>query len=252
MRWPQVEAALAFADAKQRADEVKWMTGMIKKEKQEIAKADKERRLAELQAKKGGGGGGVWTSVAMGALGLGALAAMAFIPFPASFISNVMIFVLASVLGYCLVAGVKPSLHTPLMSMSNAISGIVIIGGMYQIQGLWLWGGEGWVDGTASARGGISATLVLGCVAVAISSINIAGGFAVTFRMLAMFSSSDADAKPGRKGWFGRRSGSKKAAAAAKGAANGHGPGPAEAAIVSVEAELLNGVKKARASEPEV
>jgi NAD(P) transhydrogenase subunit alpha len=51
------------------------------------------------------------------------------------FIGNMMIFVLASVLGYCLCANVKPSLHTPLMSMSNAISGIVIIGGMYQIQG---------------------------------------------------------------------------------------------------------------------
>ena len=40
-----------------------------------------------------------------------------------------MVFVLASVLGYCLVMSVKPSLHTPLMSMSNAISGIVVLGG---------------------------------------------------------------------------------------------------------------------------
>ena len=47
------------------------------------------------------------------------------------FVGNVMIFVLASVLGYCLVMSVKPSLHTPLMSMSNAISGIVVLGGTF-------------------------------------------------------------------------------------------------------------------------
>ena len=78
--------------------------------------------------------------------------------------------VLASVLGYCLVASVKPSLHTPLMSMSNAISGIVIIGGMYQIQGKWLWGGAGWgVDGNPNSEfsvGSVTLTQVLGAVAV--------------------------------------------------------------------------------------
>merc|ERR1712087_741129 len=111
---------------------------------------------------------------------------------------NFMIFVLASVLGYCLVANVKPSLHTPLMSMSNAISGIVIIGGMYQIQGKYIWGGKGlekvpgvWAD---ALEGGITVMKILGAVAVAISAINIAGGFAVTFRMLDMFK-KDAPAK---------------------------------------------------------
>merc|ERR1712072_464341 len=146
--------------------------GMIKKAKQEAAKADKERRLLELQRKKGGGGFGLYI---LGALGLGACAVMGFYPFPQYFIGNMMIFVLASVLGYCLVASVKPSLHTPLMSMSNAISGIVIIGGMYQIQGKWLWGGAGWTAGDIAA-GGITATQILGAVAVAISAINIAGG----------------------------------------------------------------------------
>merc|ERR1712159_138310 len=155
----------------------------IKKAKQEAAKADKERRLLELQRKKDGGGCGMYI---LGALGLGACAVMGFYPFPVYFIGNMMIFVLASVLGYCLVESVKPSLHTPLMSMSNAISGIVIIGGMYQIQGKWLWGGEGWQTGsgmgTDIAVGGITTTQVLGAIAVAISAINIAGGFAVTFR----------------------------------------------------------------------
>ena len=48
---------------------------------------------------------------------------MGFYPFPNYFIGNMMIFVLAAVLGYCLVERVKPSLHTPLMSLSNAMSG---------------------------------------------------------------------------------------------------------------------------------
>ena len=71
--------------------------------------------------------------------------------------------------------------------MRCARAGIVIIGGMYQIQGKYLWGGEGWeenMDGTAIAVGGLTLTAVLGAVAVAISAVNIAGGFAVTFRML--------------------------------------------------------------------
>ena len=65
---------------------------------------------------------------------------------------------------------------------------------MYQIQGKYLWGGEGWeenmdgtvheLDGTAIEVGGLTLTAVLGAVAVAISAVNIAGGFAVTFRML--------------------------------------------------------------------
>ena len=57
---------------------------------------------------------------------------------------------------------------------------------MYQIQGKYLWGGEGWagMEGTDIAEGGLTLTAVLGAVAVAISAVNIAGGFAVTFRML--------------------------------------------------------------------
>jgi NAD(P) transhydrogenase subunit alpha len=131
---------------------------------------------------------------------------MAWYPFPPYFIGNMMIFVLASVLGYCLVASVKPSLHTPLMSMSNAISGIVIVGGMLQIQGKWLWGGDGWSEAPAGltaataalvavdpnmVEGSMTATQVLGAIAVAISAVNIAGGFAVTFRMLEMFKKAD-------------------------------------------------------------
>jgi NAD(P) transhydrogenase len=100
---------------------------------------------------------------------------MAFGPAPGQFIGNVMIFLLASFLGYHLVVEVKPSLYTPLMSMSNAISGIVIVGGMLQIQGKYLWHQMG------------TGTQILGAVAVAVAAVNIAGGFAVTFRMLSMF-----------------------------------------------------------------
>merc|ERR1712125_213789 len=97
---------------------------------------------------------------------------MAFGPAPGLFIGNVMVFLLASFLGYHLITEVKPSLYTPLMSMSNAISGIVIVGGMLQIQGKYLWPQTG------------SGTQVLGAVAVAVAAVNISGGFAVTFRML--------------------------------------------------------------------
>ena len=189
----KVATALEFAETKQHADMVKWMTGMIKKEKQAATKADKEARLAALQAAKTDSGPA--GQIILSLLGLGACGVMGFYPFPQYFIGNMMIFVLASVLGYCLVASVKPSLHTPLMSMSNAISGIVIIGGMYQIQGKWLYGGAGWDEDIPFAAGGITVTQILGAVAVAISAINIAGGFAVTFRMLAMFTASDK-AKP--------------------------------------------------------
>jgi NAD(P) transhydrogenase subunit alpha len=65
---------------------------------------------------------------------------------------------------------VKPALHTPLMSVTNAISGIILIGGMLQLSGA----------ATPTPR-------VLGAVAVLIAGINIVGGFLVTQRMLGMF-----------------------------------------------------------------
>jgi NAD(P) transhydrogenase subunit alpha len=64
---------------------------------------------------------------------------------------------------------VTPALHTPLMSVTNAISGIIIIGGMLQI------------------GAGLDAASVLGAVAVLIAAINVSGGFLVTRRMLKMF-----------------------------------------------------------------
>jgi NAD(P) transhydrogenase subunit alpha len=80
------------------------------------------------------------------------------------------VFVLATFLGWKVIWDVSPSLHTPLMSVTNAISGIIIIGGMLQIS----------PDIT-------SPMTILGAIALCLGTINIAGGFTVTQRMLNMF-----------------------------------------------------------------
>lgn len=81
------------------------------------------------------------------------------------------VFVLACFIGYYVIWGVTPSLHTPLVALTNAISGIVIVGALL-VTGL-----EG-VGTTAE---------VMGFFAVLLASINVFGGFLVTNRMLAMF-----------------------------------------------------------------
>jgi NAD(P) transhydrogenase subunit alpha len=101
--------------------------------------------------------------LAGGALfGVGAVA-------PESFLSHFTVFVLACFVGYQVIWNVSASLHTPLMSVTNAISGIIVIGALVQI----------------SAPGTMIA--ILSGLAVLIASINIAGGFLVTRRMLEMF-----------------------------------------------------------------
>ncbi|MGK0298764.1 MAG: NAD(P) transhydrogenase subunit alpha [Gammaproteobacteria bacterium] len=88
---------------------------------------------------------------------------------PPSFMSHFTVFVLACFIGYMVIWNVSPSLHTPLMSVTNAVSSIIIIGALTQVssQGFFL-------------------TLLAG-FAILITSINITGGFAVTRRMLEMF-----------------------------------------------------------------
>ncbi len=88
---------------------------------------------------------------------------------PAGKLSHFTVFMLAVFVGYQVVWNVKPALHTPLMSVTNAISGIILVGGMLQL------------------TGDFNATTILGAVAVLIATINIVGGFMVTNRMLAMF-----------------------------------------------------------------
>ncbi len=89
---------------------------------------------------------------------------------PKDFLQHLTVFLLACVVGWHVVWNVSPALHTPLMSVTNAISGIILIGGMLLIHG-----------------DGFTASGVLGMVAVLIASINVAGGFLVTQRMLRMF-----------------------------------------------------------------
>ena len=84
----------------------------------------------------------------------------------------VYIFVLSCFIGYHVIWGVTPALHTPLMAVTNAISAIVIVGAI-------LVAGSGAESSTT--------VQVIGCLAVFLASINIFGGFIVTNRMLAMF-----------------------------------------------------------------
>jgi NAD(P) transhydrogenase subunit alpha len=91
------------------------------------------------------------------------------------FIFRLAIFVLAVVVGYYVVWSVTPSLHTPLMSVTNAISSVIVVGALLSA-GVDASVGEG--SGTAR---------VFGFLALTLASINIFGGFLVTERMLSMF-----------------------------------------------------------------
>jgi NAD(P) transhydrogenase subunit alpha len=97
-------------------------------------------------------------------------------------VETITIFVLAIFVGYYVVWGVTPALHTPLMAVTNALSSIIVVGAMIQTVGLPMLG----MDGNVAFQS-INVVSVLGAVAVFLASINIFGGFAVTSRMLEMF-----------------------------------------------------------------
>ena len=86
------------------------------------------------------------------------------------FISILSIFVMACFVGYYVVWSVTPALHTPLMSVTNAISSVIVVGALI-----------------AAAAEGSRSSKWLGLVAVTLASVNIFGGFAVTQRMLSMY-----------------------------------------------------------------
>ncbi|MDB1144765.1 MAG: Re/Si-specific NAD(P)(+) transhydrogenase subunit alpha [Alcaligenaceae bacterium] len=94
---------------------------------------------------------------------------------PPEFLSHFSVFALSCVVGYYVVWNVSHSLHTPLMSVTNAISGIIIVGALLQI-----------------AQGGFLLS-VLAFIAILVASINIFGGFKVTQRMLAMFKKDEKE-----------------------------------------------------------
>jgi NAD(P) transhydrogenase subunit alpha len=134
-------------------------------------------------AKKGHGHGasepmsakGLATVFGLGAVAFGLVGLYA----PASFLSHFTVFVLACFVGYMVVWNVTPALHTPLMSVTNAISSIIAIGALVQVA----------PPLTAAGAADRPNALILGLAvfALVLTAVNMFGGFAVTRRMLAMF-----------------------------------------------------------------
>ena len=94
------------------------------------------------------------------------------------FVFRLSIFVLAIFVGYFVVWGVTPALHTPLMSVTNAISSVIVVGALIAVA----------VPGISSAHW---ISKILGFFALILASVNIFGGFLVTSRMLAMYKRKD-------------------------------------------------------------
>ena len=90
------------------------------------------------------------------------------------FVFRLAIFVLAVCVGYYVVWSVTPALHTPLMSVTNAISSVIVVGALLSV-------------GVAAVDSGAVIAKVVGFVALVLASVNIFGGFLVTERMLAMY-----------------------------------------------------------------
>lgn len=89
---------------------------------------------------------------------------------PESFLSHLIVFILSCFIGYQVIWSITPALHTPLMSVTNAISGIIVIGGLVQV--------------TSESQ----TSVIIASIAILIASINIVGGFTVTQKTLRMFS----------------------------------------------------------------
>jgi NAD(P) transhydrogenase subunit alpha len=138
---------------------------------------------AAVPAKKSGHGHGAGEPASARSLaiifGVGALMFWLVGAFaPASFLSHFTVFVLACFVGYMVVWNVTPALHTPLMSVTNAISSIIAVGALIQIA-------PPLGAGTEGRPGGL--ILGLAVLALTLTAVNMFGGFAVTRRMLAMF-----------------------------------------------------------------
>ncbi len=114
------------------------------------------------------------TVVAETAAGAVAMAAPEIDPF----VFRLSIFVLAIFVGYYVVWSVTPALHTPLMSVTNAVSSVIVVGALLAV-------------GVEAAGTAGTAAKVLGFIALVLASVNIFGGFLVTQRMLAMYRHQD-------------------------------------------------------------
>lgn len=89
-----------------------------------------------------------------------------------------VIFILAVFVGYFVVWSVTPALHTPLMSVTNAVSSVIIVGALLAL---------GIESNLLGGRGALQSAKLLGFFAVLLASVNIFGGFLVTLRMLSMY-----------------------------------------------------------------
>src|ERR1700757_5452508 len=102
------------------------------------------------------------------------------------FVFRLSIFVLAIFVGYFVVWGVTPALHTPLMSVTNAISSVIVVGALIAVSVATL-GSASWTS------------KLLGFVALILASVNIFGGFLVTARMLAIYKKKEGAPSKGHK-----------------------------------------------------
>ena len=132
--------------------------------KSDVSEPLPETKTAKKEEKKPSAFGFLTPVLIVGAL-LMAVGSVA----PTEFMGHLTVFVLSCFVGYMVVWGVSHSLHTPLMSVTNAISSIIVVGALTQISN----------DSSVVA--------ILAALAIFITSINIVGGFAVTHRMLKMF-----------------------------------------------------------------
>jgi len=134
-----------------------------------IAPATKKEEVSTIpQAKEESKSSG-WGSALFMLIGAGLLAGLGSVS-PPEFLAHFTVFVLACFVGYQVVWNVTPALHTPLMSVTNAISGIIVIGALLQVSGEIT-----------------SIVTILAGIAILVATINISGGFLVTQRMLRMF-----------------------------------------------------------------
>ena len=154
-----VRGALVLHEGK-----ITWPPPKINNPSPTPVKTETKVNTTVTQKEKKKSNGLLWIALAILALvGIGVGA-------PESFLSHFTVFVLACFVGWQVIWNVTPALHTPLMSVTNAISGIIILGGMLQISGEIT-----------------SPTVILGAIAILVGTINISGGFLVTQRMLKMF-----------------------------------------------------------------
>jgi NAD(P) transhydrogenase subunit alpha len=126
-------------------------------------------QVAKIHGKAASAGNGSWIKLALATLIVAAALTGIGYAAPSAFLMHLTVFVLAIFVGYMVIWNVTPALHTPLMSVTNAISSIIIIGALIQV--------------STSVR----LVWILAAIAITITFINITGGFSVTWRMLKMF-----------------------------------------------------------------